>query len=101
MQSMIDIEDWVRAQPNAQTPEAESYRLRLWDGDRFDEKRSLSDAEPTGRQILDAFDQSPADEHVLLYLPRRKKPVAIELDDIIDLRARGPERFFAFRTDRL
>ncbi|MTI02124.1 multiubiquitin domain-containing protein [Roseibium sp. RKSG952] len=101
MQSMIDIEDWVRAQPNAQIPEAESYRLRLWDGDGFDEKRSLSDAKPSGRQILDAFDQSPADEYVLLYLPRRKKLEVIELDDIIDLRARGPERFFAFKTDRL
>ena len=99
--SVIDIEDWVRDQPNAQLPEAESYRLRLWDGDGFDEKRSLSDAEPTGRQILDAFDQLPTDEHVLLYLPRREKLEVIELDDTIDLRTRGPERFFAFKSDRL
>ena len=101
MKDFVDIEDWVRDQPNAQIPEAESYRLRLWGGDGFDEKRSLSDAEPTGRQILDVFDRSPADGHVLLYLPRREKLDVIELDDTIDLRARGPERFFAFKTDRL
>lgn len=101
MQDFVDIEDWVRDQPNAQIPEAKSYRLRLWDGDGFDEKRSLTDAEPTGRQILEAFDRFPADEHELLYLPRNGKLDAIDIDDTLDLRARGPERFFAFKTDRL
>lgn len=101
MQDLVDIEDWVRDQPNAQIPEANSYRLRLWDGDGFDEKRSLTDAEPTGRQILEAFDRFPADEHVLLYLPRNGKLDAIDIDDILDLRVRGPERLFAFKTDRL
>ncbi len=98
---MIDIENWVRKQPDSQIPEAESYLLRLWDGDGFDEKRSLSDSDPTGRQILEKFERFPADEHVLLYLPRSEKLQAIELDETIDLRARGPERFFAFKTDRL
>ncbi len=90
MQSMIDIEDWVRDQPNVQIPEATNYCVRLWDGDGFDEKRSLSDLKPTGRQILEAFDRLPADEHVLLYLPRKKKLDEIGIDDRLDLRARGP-----------
>ena len=47
MTDIVDIEDWVRDQPNAQIPDATNYRLRLWDGDGFDEKRTLSDAEPT------------------------------------------------------
>jgi len=101
MTDIVDIEDWVRDQPNAQIPEAKSYRLRLWDGDGFDEKRSLSDAEPTGWQILETFDRVPADEHVLLYLPRNGNLEEIDIDETIDLRARGPERFFAFKTDRL
>ena len=101
MTDIVDIEDWVRDQPNAQIPEAKSYRLRLWDGNGFDEKRSVSDAEPTGRQILEAFDHVPADEHVLLYLPRNGKLVEIDIDETLDLRTRGPERFFAFKTDRL
>lgn len=101
MTDIVDIEDWVRDQPNAQIPEAKSYRLRLWGGDGFDEKRSLHDAEPTGRQILDAFERHPVDEHVLLYLPRNGKLEEIDIDETIDLRVRGPERFFAFKTDRL
>lgn len=101
MQDFVDIEDWVRDQPTAQLPGAESYRLRLWDGDGFDQKRSLADAKPTGRQILEAFDRFPADEHQLLYLPRNGKLEAIDLDETLDLRASGPERFFAFKSDRL
>ena len=101
MRDIVDVEDWVRDQPNAQVPEAKSYRLRLWDGDGFDEKRSLSDAEPTGRQILETFDCLPADEHVLLYLPRNGKLNEIDIDETLDLRVHGPERLFAFRTDRL
>lgn len=101
MKKITDIEDWVRTHENAPIPDAESYRLRLWDGDSFDEKRDMSDAEPTGRQILEAFDRHPADEHVLVYLPRKQKLDEIEIDDTLDLRAQGPERFFAFKTDRL
>jgi hypothetical protein len=101
MTDIVDIEDWVRDQPNAQIPDATNYRLRLWDGDGFDEKRTLSDAEPTGRQILEAFERFPADEHVLLYLPRNGKLEEITIDETLDLRERGPERFFAFKTDRL
>jgi len=98
---VVDIENWVRSQTTAQVPEAETYRVRLWDGDGFDEKRSLSDPKPTARQILEVFERLPADEHVLLYLPRDGKLQAIDLDKTLDLRERGPERFFSFKTDRL
>lgn len=98
---IIDIEDWVRDQPSAQIPEAETYCLRLWDGDGFDEKRPISDPEPTGRQILELFDRFPADEHALLFLPRRGKLEVIDLDETLNLRERGPERLFAFKADRL
>jgi len=97
----VDIEDWVCRQDSEPIPMADSYRVRLWDGDGFDEKRALRDSEPTGRQILETFDRLPADEHVLLYLPRNEKLSEIDIDDTIDLRARGPERFFAFKSDRL
>lgn len=101
MKDVVDIEDWVRDQKDAQIPESENYRIRLWDGDGFDEKRAISDAKPTGRQILETFERFPADEHELLYLPRDGKLEPIELDETIGLRDRGPERFFAFKTDRL
>src|SRR3546814_9663468 len=55
---------------------------------------------PTGHQILDLFDRGPADEHVLLMLPRSSGLDVIDLAETIDIRGRGAERFFAFRTDR-
>jgi hypothetical protein len=101
MHGVVDIEDWVRDQGAAPIPEAQAYRVRLWDGDGFDEKRAFNDVQPTARQILEAFDRLPADEHELLYLPRGGTVETIDLDETIDLRERGPERFFAFKTDRL
>lgn len=101
MLDVVDIEDWVRDQHNAQIPEAKNYRIRLWEGDGFNEKRDIADATPTAQQILETFERFPADEHELLYLPRGGKLDPIDLDETIDLRARGPERFFAFKTDRL
>lgn len=101
MHDVIDVENWVRDQKTAPIPEAEAYRVRLWDGDGFDEKRTLADPKPTARQILETFDRFPADDHVLFYLPRHGKLEAIDLEETLDLRERGPERFFAFKTDRL
>lgn len=101
MQDMIDIENWVNQKPDQPIPATKKYRLRLWNGEDFDEKRTIDDAEPTGRQILEAFERFPADEHVLLYLPRDGKLEEVEIDETLDLRAQGPERFFAFKTDRL
>lgn len=101
MEDATDIECWVRNHGNAPIPDAESYRIRLWDGDGFDEKRAIVDRKPTARQILETFERLPADEHVLLYLPRDGKLETIDLDETINLKERGPERFFAFKTDRL
>jgi len=101
MLDVVDIEDWVRDQDNAQIPDAQNYRIRMWDGDGFDEKRSISDRAPTARQLLETFERFPADEHVLLYLPRDGKLETVDLDETVDLKERGPERFFAFKTDRM
>ncbi|WP_310622407.1 multiubiquitin domain-containing protein [Flexibacterium corallicola] len=101
MRDEIDIESWVSSQGDTEIPQSKNYLLRLWGNDGFDEKRRISDGEPTGRQILETFDRLPADEHVLLYLPRHGKVETVELDETVNLRERGPERFFAFKSDRL
>tara|TARA_R110000850_G_scaffold42162_2_gene108466 strand:- start:3179 stop:4321 length:1143 start_codon:yes stop_codon:yes gene_type:complete len=101
MKEEIDIEGWASANKAQAVPEAASYRVRLWDGDGFDEERPIADHQPTARQVLEAFERLPADEHVLLYLPRSGTLETVDLDELIDLRERGPERFFAFKTDRL
>ncbi len=101
MHGVFDIEDWVHDQKTAPIPEAQAYRVRLWGDDGFNEKRTLNDVQPTARQVLEAFGLLPADEHELFYLPRGGTLEKIDLAETIDLRERGPERFFAFKTDRL
>lgn len=99
-QQYIDIEEWIKNNEE-HLPDVKNFRIRLWGGEKFDEKRTLTDPIPTGRQILESFDLFPSDEFVLLYLPRDEKLEAVDLDETLDLRQRGPERFFAFKTDRL
>lgn len=96
----VDLEHWAADGQDTPVPEAGQYRLRLWDGDGFDEKRTLSDPMPTGRQILDLFGRHPVDDHVLFMLSREKGLTAVEPAATIDIRAQGAERFFAFRSDR-
>lgn len=70
MADEIDIEDWARGNAHTLLPSAASFRVRLWDGDGFDEKRRIEDATPTGAQVLAAFDRRPVNEFVLLLLDK-------------------------------
>lgn len=96
----IDIEVWARSSAQDPLPAAQGYRVRLWDGDGFDEKRRVEDATPTGAQILDAFGRHPVNEHILLLLDK-KGLSEIAPDEVINIGDRRVERFFAFRSDRL
>jgi hypothetical protein len=60
----------------------------------------LRDPLPVGRQVLVAAGLNPADEHVLIELlqPGAK---SIGLDEEIDLRTPGREKFRAFKSDRI
>ena len=61
---------------------------------------ALRDPLPVGRQVLVAASLNPADEHVLIELlqPGTK---SIGLDEEVDLRSPGREKFRAFKSDRL
>lgn len=60
----------------------------------------LRDPLPVGRQVLVVAGLNPADEHVLIELlqPGTK---SIGLDEELDLRAPGREKFRAFKSDRI
>jgi hypothetical protein len=60
----------------------------------------LRDPLPIGRQVLVAASLSPADEHVLIEL-LQPGTRSIGLDEEVDLRAPGREKFRAFKSDRL
>lgn len=96
----FDLEEWARGGCAAPFPKNAGYIIRLWVGDGFDTKRLLKDPMPNGAQILDAFDLHPTTDHVLLLLGRQGVQ-EIAHDELVDLRERGAERFFAFRSDRV
>lgn len=100
MADEVDTEDWAGGDAHAPLPNADSFGVRLWDGDGFDEKRRLDDATPTGAQVLAAFDLHPVNEFVLLLLDK-DGICQIEPDEVIDISERRAERFFAFKTDRV
>lgn len=96
----IDIEQWACSEARQELPIARAYRVRLWDGDDFDDKRLIKDSTPTGAQILDVFDRHPVNEYVLLLLDHHGLH-EIAPDEVIDIAGRRAKRFFAFHTDRL
>ncbi|MEE4212300.1 MAG: multiubiquitin domain-containing protein [Parvularcula sp.] len=102
MGPIIDLDQPNDAAALRTAPHDTSFRIRLWAGDGFDEKRDIADGIVQGRQILESFDRRPAEEHELLMLrsggPGLRR---VGLEDTVDLREEGPERFFAFRTAQL
>ena len=101
MEDVIDLEHWGRDQTTTPIPRAKTYQTRLWDGDGFDEKRAFNDDDVTGQQVLERYDRRPTSEFELLMLTRRGDLERVDLHQTISLRDKGPERFFAFRADRL
>lgn len=54
-----------------------------------------------GRQILDLAEKRPASEFVVLQFLSSGLLEDIRLDETVDLRERGTERFITFKSDRL
>jgi hypothetical protein len=61
---------------------------------------SLTDPEPTGRQIIDAAGGRPADEYAVLQWPANGTLERLGLDETTDLRKPGVERFIVAKSDR-
>jgi len=61
---------------------------------------SLTDPEPTGRQIIDAAGGRPADEYAVLQWPANGSLERLGLDETTDLREPGVERFIVAKSDR-
>lgn len=99
MTKEIDIENWASQLGHPPLPAASEYRIRLWSGDSFDEKRSIADPKPLPEQILKAFGLRPARDYILL-IKDRHGVSELALGETIDISDRRAERFFAFKTDR-
>lgn len=60
----------------------------------------IADPVPTGRQLLDAAELRPVDEHEVFSLSADGRLAQVGLDETVDLRAPGVEKFITFRSDR-
>lgn len=79
---------------------APAYRILLaQDGLDF-RHRLVSDPVPLGRQILESAGLDPRGDYSLFAILASGDFEDVRLDETVDLRGRGAERFVAFATDR-
>ena len=80
---------------------AGGYRFKIGESEAVEETFSLIDPVPTGRQILQKSGRRPEQDFQLLLMTTKGDLEEIGLDETVDLRTRGVERFFAFKAERL
>ncbi|MFP5274977.1 multiubiquitin domain-containing protein [Coleofasciculus sp.] len=74
---------------------SKSYRVKI-DEDTY----SVADPVITGLQLLDTAGKRPSDEYLIFYLLSGGQLEEIRLDETVDLRQQGVERFITWRSDR-
>lgn len=77
------------------------HRIRLADASLAERTIDIPHALPNGAQILEAASLVPAGDHALFAILANGDFEDVRLAEAYDLRARGAERFIAFRADRL
>jgi len=91
---LVEIELFFRDNPGKQPPRAKKYRIRV-DGVKID----MTNPEPTGREILQAAGKVPPEKFLLNQkICGQMKPIG--LDEKVDLRAPGVERFTTLPKDQ-
>ena len=60
----------------------------------------LDDPKVTGRQLLEKAGFRPVEEHLIFQVLENGAIEELRLDEIVELRATGRERFIAFKSDR-
>ena len=95
-ETQYNIEDLETCAKAGRIPgDADAYRIRI------DEKRFIvNDPIMTGRQLLNTAEIKPIEEHLIYQITRGGILEDIGLEETIDLRKRGIERFLTFKSDR-
>jgi hypothetical protein len=98
----LDIEDIGDAlRDDRPLRAARGYRIRFALDSVAFAPLILTDPVPLGRQVLEVAGAIPIEAHSLFFLEPNGDFEDIRLDETIDLRERGAERFIAFSSDRL
>jgi len=83
---------------SSQCEEHTIFHVRLGATESFDERINLTDPVVNGRQILQKSGRRPEKNFQLLMLTSDGGLEEIGLEELVDLRARGVEKFFVFET---
>jgi hypothetical protein len=73
----------------------QNYRVRI-----DDQQYLVGDPVITGRQLLDLAGKRPVDEYLIFQVLKNGQLEDIRLDETVDLRKAGIEKFVTWRSDR-
>lgn len=93
LDDIIDLEDY--AKQGKRPPLAKGYRI-LVNGDAY----VVHDPKPTGREILTLAGLLPAENYTLRVKLAGERPEKVGLNEHVDLRHRGVEKFKALPRDQ-
>jgi hypothetical protein len=93
LDEIVDLEEYAKL--GKRPPLSKGYRIRV-NGDPF----VVHDPKPTGRAILTLAGLLPAEEYTLREKVAGQKPRKVGLDEHVDLRRPGVEKFKALPRDQ-
>jgi hypothetical protein len=93
LDEVVDLEEYAKL--GKRPPLSKGYRIRV-NGDPF----VVHDPKPTGRAILTLAGLLPAEEYTLREKVAGQKPRKVGLDEHVDLRRPGVEKFKALPRDQ-
>lgn len=93
LDEIIDLEEYAKL--GKQPPLSRGYRIKV-NGEGF----VVHDPKPTGREILTLAGLLPAEEYTLRVKAAGKPLEKVKLDEKVDLRERGVEKFKALPRDQ-
>jgi len=93
IEDVADLEELAKA--GRKVHEAKTYRIKI-DKDKYD----VEVPEMTVRDILLLAGKEPVDQFALYQKPKGGKPVKLNLNDTVDFRAPGIERFTTLPLDQ-
>lgn len=91
----IDLEMWVNQHGATRPPLAGRYVIRI-----DDQRRVVNDPVIAGTQLLEEAGKRPVDEFLIFQLVYGGQLEEIRLDETVDLRQPGIERFITCQSDR-
>lgn len=90
---IVDLDSYARA--GKKPPKARAYRIRV-----NNEPFVFDEPKPTGREILIKAGLVPPENYTLRVKMAGQKPRKVELDERVDLRQPGIEKFKALPRDQ-